>query len=131
VDFVQTGEVLEPIPRIGIVEQVLRHSGSIINATAMIAVTMLLIWFGLRPGLKAILEARPPEPVRVTELKADAAKRPDTALASQETAQPNLIVDLTSKLDRTPQRRLEQMIDFDEEQAATILKQWVRGAKSA
>ena len=44
---------------------------------------------------------------------------------------PNLIADLTSKLGRTPQRRLEQMIDFDEEQAAAILKQWMRGARSA
>jgi flagellar M-ring protein FliF len=44
---------------------------------------------------------------------------------------PNLIADLTSKLGRTPQKRLEQMIDFDEEQAAAILKQWMRGARSA
>ena len=44
---------------------------------------------------------------------------------------PNLIADLTSKMGRTPQRRLEQMIDFDEEQAAAILKQWMRGARRA
>ena len=46
-------------------------------------------------------------------------------------SQPNLIADLTSKLGRTPQKRLEQMADFDEEQAAAILKQWMHGAKSA
>ena len=44
-------------------------------------------------------------------------------------SQPNLIADLTSKLGRTPQKRLEQMIDYDEEQAAAILKQWMRGAE--
>jgi flagellar M-ring protein FliF len=44
---------------------------------------------------------------------------------------PNLIADLTSKMGRNPQKRLEQMIDFDEEQAASILKQWMRGARSA
>ena len=44
---------------------------------------------------------------------------------------PNLIADLTSKMGRTPQKRLEQMIDFDDEQAAAILKQWMRGARSA
>jgi flagellar biosynthesis/type III secretory pathway M-ring protein FliF/YscJ len=28
-------------------------------------------------------------------------------------------------------RRLEQMIDYDEDQAAAILKQWMRGAERA
>ena len=42
--------------------------------------------------------------------------------------QPNLIADLTEKLGRTPLKRLEQMIDYDEDQAAAILKQWMRGA---
>jgi flagellar M-ring protein FliF len=32
---------------------------------------------------------------------------------------------------RMPQKRLEQMIDYDEEQAAAILRQWMNGAKSA
>lgn len=45
--------------------------------------------------------------------------------------EPNLIADLTSKMGRTPQKRLEQMIEYDEEQAAAILKQWMSGAKSA
>ena len=45
--------------------------------------------------------------------------------------QPNLIADLTEKLGRTPLKRLEQLIDYDEEQAAAILKQWMRGAQKA
>jgi flagellar M-ring protein FliF len=45
--------------------------------------------------------------------------------------QPNLIADLTEKLGRTPLKRLEQMIDYDEDQAAAILKQWMRGAERA
>ena len=53
------------------------------------------------------------------------------AAASPATSQPNLIADLTSKLERTPLKRLEQMTDFDEEQAAAILKQWMHGARSA
>ena len=28
-------------------------------------------------------------------------------------------------MQRTPQKRLEQMIEYDEEQAAAILKQWI------
>ena len=37
----------------------------------------------------------------------------------------NLIEDLTSRPRRSPQKRLEQMIEFDEEQAAAVLKQWI------
>ena len=43
--------------------------------------------------------------------------------------EPNLIEDVTSRPRRTPQKRLEQMIEFDEQQAASVLKQWIhRGA---
>jgi flagellar M-ring protein FliF len=130
VEFASAGQALEPIPQIGLLEQVLRHTGSIVSALAMVAVTVLLIWFGVRPALKAILEARP-APVTSREIRADAPAQAAPAAFAQGGPAPNLIADLTSKLGRTPQKRLEQMIDFDEEQAATILKQWVRGARNA
>ena len=66
-----------------------------------------------------------------TRRQRPACIRPRPRPKSPESRQPNLIADLTSKLGRTPQKRLEQMIDFDEEQAAAILKQWMRGARSA
>jgi flagellar M-ring protein FliF len=44
---------------------------------------------------------------------------------------PNLIGDLTSKINRTPQKRLEQMVEYDEDQAVAILKQWLRGGVQA
>ncbi len=40
--------------------------------------------------------------------------------------EPNLIGDITSDVMRLSQRRLEQMVALDEEQAAMILKQWMR-----
>jgi flagellar M-ring protein FliF len=130
VEFVQ-GQALEPVPQISILEQLLRYTGSLINGFAVITVASLLIWFGIRPAMKAILEARPPEPASRAELKAQGPSKQDAQLPAQDAPPPNLIADLTSKLGRTPQKRLEQIIDLDEEQAATILKQWVRGARSA
>ena len=53
------------------------------------------------------------------------------AAAMEGGGTPNLIADLTEKLGRTPLKRLEQMIDYDEDQAAAILKQWMRGAERA
>jgi len=50
---------------------------------------------------------------------------PQMGVPGQSWDEVNLIEDLTSKPRRSSQRRLEQMIEFDEEQAAAILKQWV------
>ena len=45
--------------------------------------------------------------------------------------EPSLIEDVTNRPRRSPQRRLEQMVEFDEVQAAAILKQWVQRGSSA
>ena len=42
-----------------------------------------------------------------------------------------LIEDLTKKMNRSPQKRLEQMIDFDEMQAASVLRQWMHAEQKA
>jgi flagellar M-ring protein FliF len=126
----------EPAPAPGVMAQLLDHTGSLIRGATMIAITLMLIWFGLRPAMKMLTDARVmSEPAQNPQLPPTAAtpgvhQASAAAKVAREQA-PNLIADLTSKLGRTPQRRLEQMIDFDEEQAAAILKQWMRGARSA
>ena len=47
-----------------------------------------------------------------------------SALTGREAV--NLIEDLTSKMNRSPQKRLEQIVEFDEKHAAAILRQWMR-----
>ncbi len=130
-EFIQGSQLMEPVPSVGMVEQLVRQTGSIVNALAMIAVTALLVWFGVRPALRAILESQPAAAqARALSAEGPAADgRAEPRIAGEP--QPNLIADLTSKRGRAPQKRLEQMIDFDEEQAAAILKQWMRGARSA
>jgi flagellar M-ring protein FliF len=136
VEFLPTDSVGEPVTSPGMFARLLEHTGSFVSAGTMLAVTMLLIWFGLRPAFRAILQASPPDAGQAPQLQANspagssAATASTSAKVSREQA-PNLIADLTSKLGRTPQKRLEQMIDFDEEQAAAILKQWMRGVRSA
>ena len=126
-EFAANAQTLEPVPSVGMVEHLVRNTGSIVNAVAWIGVTALLIWFGLRPALKVILEAP------AGEVKAEATavgEHPFGASIAAE-PQPNLIADLTTKRGRAPQRRLEQMIEYDEEQAAAVLKQWMHGARGA
>jgi flagellar M-ring protein FliF len=145
VDFLHEGSPLDPVPDPGILEQLVRQSGTFVNALAMLGATMLLIWFGLRPALRYILE--PPNQAEAASQAAALASEVPAVALSQGTGQaagvaalastasvsngPNLIADLTSKLERTAQKRLEQMVDFDEDQAAAILKQWLREPENA
>jgi flagellar M-ring protein FliF len=137
-EFMDEGELEPPVPSVGIVEHLVRNVGTLVNAATIFGVTILLIWFGLRPAMRAILEPRAAAaaaPGQQQQLRTEAPRGVESAAAAAarvagEQPPPNLIADLTSKLGRTPQKRLEQMIEFDEEQAATILKQWMRGASA-
>ena len=133
VEFLQGGQPLEAVGSPGIVYQMLGQLGSIANALAIVGVAALLIWFGLRPAMRAILDAKGSEPTAAAQLQAQLQPAAATSAATAVTgeAQPNLIADLTEKLGRAPLKRLEQMIDYDEDQAAAILKQWMRGAERA
>ncbi|WP_414833013.1 flagellar basal-body MS-ring/collar protein FliF [Afifella sp. YEN Y35] len=135
--FADGGNDLEPVPGPSMGEVLMRQSGTLINAGTILIMAILLIWFGLRPTLKTVLGRSQPLEAGAVALEGEAAAGmlpgPDDAdmadgrlagLAPPE--QVNLIEDLTSKKNRTPQKRLEQIIDFDEEQAATILRQWMR-----
>lgn len=146
-DFVQPGMSLEPVPAVGWSEMLGRQLGSLVNAAALIVITALLVWFGIRPAMRTLLEAPPVETAALAGPAGEAAAeeeervRIDPVMAAMLGGNPHirsatqgdasLIADLTEKLDRAPQRRLEQMIDFDEEQAAAILKQWLREGEAA
>lgn len=128
VGFIDDGRMMEPAPPLGLTEVLMRQFGNIINAATILIVTSLLIWFGLRPAVTAIL-ARP-EAENVFENATPAIE--SLAAAAEQNAQiesadtvPNLIEDLTGKMNRSPQKKLEQLIEYDEDHAASILKQWL------
>jgi len=136
VSFLNDGQPLTPVPPLGFGEVLMRQSGTLINAATILIVGCLLIWFGLRPAVNAIL-ARSPE--METEL-ALASPDEEAALAALEAEQaaaaaaappPNLIEDLTDQMARSPIRRLEQLVELDEEQVANILKQWLTREEAA
>ncbi|RTL72431.1 MAG: flagellar M-ring protein FliF [Hyphomicrobiales bacterium] len=144
-EFAQGGMSLEPVPAVGWGEMLGRQLGSFVNAGALVLITALVIWFGLRPAMRTILEA-PPEagPAAITasadggeSMEIDPVMQAMLGGGGVSVSKParagdtSLIADLTEKLDRAPQKRLEQMVDFDEEQAAAILKQWLREAEPA
>ncbi len=129
VDFSEAANDLQPEPSVGIVELLVRQSGTYVNAAAILLVACLVIWFGLRPATRAILG-------RSTAEEGESAARlprPDDLLADED-AEPaeltqapeaSLIEDLTSQIKRSPRKRLEQMVRFSDEHSAAILKQWM------
>jgi flagellar M-ring protein FliF len=146
VEFIDPGHDLEPVPSEGVVDILLRQSGTAINAVTVLIVATLLILFGIRPLTRVLAPPAPPpaiqqEEIAMIEPVADFAAIPSSfddddglglGLALGETpalgveTEPNLIEDVTNRPKRSPQRRLEQMVEFDEKQAAAILKQWVQ-----
>ncbi|MBS9479324.1 flagellar basal-body MS-ring/collar protein FliF [Ancylobacter radicis] len=130
---------LEPVPPLSWTDVLMRQAGTLVNAATILIVAALLIWFGLRPAVRAIV-TRPEEAEAIEaamlagpagamgELPApESAERPPGVPGIPGVSDPvNLIEDLTSKMNRSPQKRLEQIVDFDEEQAAAILRQWLQ-----
>ncbi len=133
-DFADGGHDLDPVPSASFVDMLMRQSGTAINALTALVVAVLLIMFGLRPLTRAL--APPPAPVEFAAFDGGTAlpalEAPSGGFdmpepqALEMPVEPNLIEDVTNRPRRSPQRRLEQMVEFDENQAAEILKQWVR-----
>ncbi len=133
VDFPEDGRLLEPVPPLSIMELLLRQMGNVINAATILIVSLLLIWFGLRPAVNAIL-ARSEESAGDSVLALEGAAPPAEGLLtadlsalgiSEADSEPNLIGDLSGKIGHTAQKRLEQVIALDEERAAAILREWL------
>jgi flagellar M-ring protein FliF len=91
----------------------------------------MLVWFGLRPAVNGILTHRAAqeqvEAAEAAELESAAA----LALAESQDPELNLVEDLEGKMQRTPQKRLEQIVRLDQAQAAAILKDWMRREEAA
>jgi flagellar M-ring protein FliF len=133
VDFAPASAELEPVPAVGMMELVVRQLGTFVNAATILLVALLLIWFGLRPATRALL-ARPatPQPALAAPSGQPGFAEAEQAAAQvMHSAEASLIDDLTSQMKRSPRKRLEQMVRYNDEQSAAILKQWIhQGARS-
>lgn len=126
-------EEIAPEPEPGVVDLLVGQLGSFVNGLAAIVVALLVVLLGLRPAVKAIM-ARP----ALAAPEAALIAGPDTldsgdgrAGRSADPDSGSLIEDVTRKIDNSPRKRLEQIVDFDEEQAAAILRQWLHQDRAA
>ncbi len=122
-------------------EQLMRQSGSYVNALAILGAVALLIWFGVRPLLRdqnaksagtevALREAGEvgvPNFVgdRQQAIAGEGAKAviggPEAYADQMKTS----LSDLRQRMRMPAKLRLEQMIEMDEERVAAVLKQWI------
>ena len=137
VDFVDSSRDLEPVAAPSFVELVLRQAGSLVNAGAAIVIALLVIFVVVRPAAKALLAL----PAPVAQTASAPALIAATAAPALADASANLLIEdkderdafldaLNARKDKSPQRQLEKLVDYDEEHAAAILKQWIRQGAS-
>ena len=162
VDFIQSKSPLQPVPGPGLVEYAMKMAPAAINSLALLAVTGIVIWFGVRPAVQALtappqvveeelagggeqLEAPPAAPQlqgpEGTEVAEAAPPQAPAAMgdgagtgagnASAQEGDDNLIVDLVDSAARLPLKRLRQMVEYDEKQAAAVIREWLREENAA
>lgn len=133
VSFVDDSGVLQPVPGPSIAEILMRQFGTVVNALTILALCAMLIWFGLRPAVRMLI-ARHQADIEIQReqmaaLAAAEAKEIEAAeqdhLMKQAALEDNSGQPLI-EMPRTPQRKLEQIVELSEEQAAAVLKQWLR-----
>jgi flagellar M-ring protein FliF len=137
VDFVDSSHDLEPAAGPSLVEIVARQTGSILNASAIVAVAAMLLWFGVRPAMRMAFAS--PSTIALTDGRGAAAGQTPALGAPGGDGQPgeSILIEtgsdqdefmqaLLARRDNGPERKLQKLIEFDENHAATILKQWIR-----
>jgi flagellar M-ring protein FliF len=125
----------EEIPSPGIFSMLVGQIGSFVNSLALVVIAIITIMFGLRPAIRTIL-AQPASASAAVEVAAGTAQPAVARVASLASPQlddghVNLIEDVTKRMSRSPQKRLEQIVEYDEAQAAAILRQWLHQDEAA
>jgi flagellar M-ring protein FliF len=137
VDFVDSSRDLDPAPGPSLIEILARQTGSIANAGAIVAFAAMVVWFGVRPGLKMALA--PPRLAATGDARGAPGRQTPALGAPDSDGQPNesILIEtdlgrdaflqaLLARRDNGPERKLLKLVEFDENHAATILKQWIR-----
>ncbi|EAU41774.1 flagellar M-ring protein [Fulvimarina pelagi HTCC2506] len=137
VDFVDAAGSLEPIPGPGFSEMFMRQSGTLINALTILVVAVLVIWFGLKPAIRALAAPEPAESEADNDNSIETLQRVGEGMESGSVGSlapangtQGFVEDLSGAA-RSPQARLEALVDIDENQAANVLKQWLKQKEAA
>ena len=133
VDFVN--DLGEAAAEPGLMSMLLAQAGSLFNSLALVVVASVVILFGFKPAIRMIVSQAPRAVTAVAPDMAavEAPRAPALAAAMAPDGEDtvNLIEDVTKRMNRSPQKRLEQIVEYDEAQAAAILRQWLHQDEAA
>jgi flagellar M-ring protein FliF len=140
VEFAEDTRVAEGFATSSLMGPLIGLATGLVKAGTVLGLVLIVVLLGLRPVTRLLLEQREAEQVAGGVLSdaaaigdgtgenaiitGDASTTADLLGIKQD--EPNLIGDMTSDVLRLSQRRLEQMVALDEEQAANVLKTWMR-----
>ena len=137
VDFIDSSRDLDPAPGPSLIDILARQTGTIANAGAIVAVAAMVLWFGVRPALRMALAppriAATGDARRLVGDQTPALGAPDndgspteSILIETDSGRDAFLQALLARRDNGPERKLQKLIEFDENHAAAILKQWIR-----
>lgn len=118
------------------------YFGGLINAGALVLVTLLVLLLGLRPALRTILNDRPAIEMQGTVslpgMMSDPAGMPMADMTASSAALDNfalpqfggggsdpLLDNLAREVSSSPKDRLAKIVELDPERAVEVLKQWL------
>jgi flagellar M-ring protein FliF len=103
------------------------NMGSLIRAVGFVAVVLIAIQLGLRPALRAFTQ---PSNLIATSGATDLRlAAPDAAAKGHGAEDP--AADVAAKLESTARKRLERIVELDEDKAVAVLKHWLNAKPDA
>jgi flagellar M-ring protein FliF len=127
-----------------------KHSGTLIKSLTAIVIAVLIVWFGLRPAVRALTQQSESELQTLSDTPllpmpdsnfsdmdtmsgATDFQLPGTMTEEDAEAWPeqSLLDNMARSNARSPQRRLEHLVQLNEDQAVAVLRSWMREGKAA
>jgi flagellar M-ring protein FliF len=120
-------EIAEAVPESGMLEPLTAQLGTIINAAGMILAVVLIIFLGLRPGLKMIT-SQPVVSVSAgnSEVKEIENRSPVTAGLERHSSSAALEGFSEQRSSPTSVDKLNRIVGIDVDRAAQVLKSWIQ-----
>jgi flagellar M-ring protein FliF len=98
------------------------HGGILIRSAVLLAVTALILGFAVRPALRGLGTTAPTETSMLEGLSTG-------ALPGLPLPGPDPAADVAAQLENTARKRLERIIELDEDKAVAVLKEWLRAGR--